>query len=195
MVSNFAEWMQRRDERMNESFTTLSQKPGDMVYFGAHDILRMSDDQPLDPSMVGPKMSAINSIGPKGVMVDAPHRHGFRQSSVKKFMGKGGNWTIPSDHLSEISPDMVKGGVGQDTDGNPKRLYIFTPNTYTKEMLMKKNRRMMKADAPAAVPEPVAQPQLPAPVPAEPQTPWGKYNLPAINPTDLLDTSEHYRYY
>lgn len=165
MLSKFSEWVRAREARLNEGFTTLSQQPGDMVYFGAHGILGMPDDQQLDPELAGPMLSPITSIGPKGVVVDAPQRHNFRRKSIKKFMSKGGGFTIPPDHLQEISPDMVKGGVGADGEGKPKRLFIFTPNMYTKEMLLKKNKRMMKADAPTPA---AVQPQLQLPAPSTP---------------------------
>lgn len=180
MIKKFSEWVEGR--RIDESFTSNHQSPGDMVYFGAHDILGMPDEQPLERGAVGQKLSVIKAVGPKGCVLDAPEKHGFRARSVKKFMSKDGGFTIPPDHLQEISPKLIAGGLGDNSEtGKPQRLFIFTPNAYTKKMLMKKNTRMMSADAPETgrpIPPPAPQAHGNAPggimqaqLPAQPQLP------------------------
>ena len=141
-MMNFSEWVENR--KLNESFTSSHQNAGDMIYFGAHDILNLPDDQLLDRSTMSPKISIIKAVGPKGVVVDRPQKHRFRNKSVKKFMCKDGGFTIPPDHLQEISPKLILDGEKE----NNAKLFIFTPNAYTKHLLQKKNARMMKADSP-----------------------------------------------
>lgn len=207
-MRNFSEWVEKR--KIDESFTSLSQSPGDMVYFGAHDILSMPDDSPIDRTAVGQKLSVIKTVGPKGIVVDAPERHNFRANSVKKFMSKDGGFTIPPDHLQEISPNMVAGGLGNNsTTGQPQKLFIFAPNPYTKKMLEKKNARMSQeppmpqarpqvnsliststmahGDVPGAIPQ--------APLPQQPQLPSRPFGRQSFPERLEYNKERSYRYY
>ncbi len=131
MKTTFREWLS------NEAFTVLPHNPGDLVYFGVHDVCDLDDNQPLDVRIHADKISPICGVDGGNLLVEKPNRS--RHRGMRRYMSKDGDaLRIPAAHLHQIPSHLVDGME----DG--RKIYVYAPRDYHQRIIGRKNRRMVR---------------------------------------------------